>query len=94
MYKSTISPLSFCILFFLYPNLLDNRNRTQKWDESDFDCLTDSDTKRTKCRTIRAKLLTCTSHASAPPQTARSAPRTSPQSRSTSAMLTHKLAAC
>merc|ERR1711971_661489 len=35
--------------------------------ESDFDCLTDSDTKRTKCRTIRAKLLTCTSHASAPP---------------------------
>merc|ERR1739838_651472 len=24
--------------------------------ESDFDCQTDSDTKRTKCRTIRAKL--------------------------------------
>merc|ERR1712051_158393 len=32
-YKSTTRPSSFCI-FFDVPTLLDNRNRTQKWDES------------------------------------------------------------
>ena len=50
--------------------------------------------QKAPCRTIRAKLSICTSHASAPPPTAWSAPRTSPQSRSTSPMLTHRPDAC